>query len=103
MSFIVSSIGCTYSRVGPLEALNVSPFGRPPDLPIWLYSILESRSGVGVSASDALIGCHSSRMAPRYGEFRQATESGRGVGSVLNPVFASLPGDRAVVENVCGM
>ena len=69
-----------------------------------VYSALKSTLSFGVSANVALSGSTWLRIGPMLGAPRHAVESGRGVGSVLNPGFpSSFPGELAVLEYVCGM
>src|SRR5450759_1019092 len=85
MSLTVWSTGETYSRCGPLDPENEMLLGSPPFFAMRVYSSLVSRFSFGVRASDALTGSHWFRIAPMYGAFRHAFESGRTAGSVLNP------------------
>src|SRR5665647_1808901 len=97
-SLMLWSIGPTNSRCGPVDALKLIDRGIPPFLRMYMYSPFRSSLSVGVRLSEAFTGSHCCRTGSRNGEVRQAMESGRGIGRVVNPGVSSTPGDRAVVE-----
>src|SRR6266508_1291018 len=83
---------------------NAMPIGRLPVFWKFVYSVRRSHFVDGVYAAAPFTTFHIVRMGDRNGAVRfHVPVSGRGVGRTKTPGLCSLPSERALVLNVCGM